>query len=256
MITSENAFFLYRLLLAHYIADFPLQTNQVYVLKTKGLKGGIIHSSIVALTSAIFLLPVLPKIWPYIILLGFIHWIEDEIRVIIGRKYNLDNLWLFILDQILHIFVSWWVLALSKPWQYFTPPNYIVKYSGSLPDLWNYYYYNDQTIIQIMLFVIVTYAGAILFMYLEAYWMPQNLCYQIGEPRQMLALAERGILFLLLIGQQSVVASAWIGARLLSWIFYRKKMHLYQRRQILAVTVFNWLLVIASYGVMLWMLGK
>lgn len=256
MITPENAFFLYRLLLAHYIADFPLQTSKVYFLKISGLKGGIVHSIIVAVTAAVFLAPVFPKIWPYLVLHGVIHLLEDEIRVIIGRRFNIDNLWLFLLDQALHVFVAWGIVAMAKPWQYFTPPVYTEKpITSSLLELWNYYYYSDAAIIKVMLFIAATYGASILFMYIETYWMPRERCYQIGEPRQMLAIVERGILFLLLLKAQMVIVCSWIIARLFVWLLYRKRVKIYERRQILAVIVFNWLVVIFSYFIMMWMLG-
>lgn len=255
MITYENAFFFYRLLLAHYIADFPLQTSKVYYLKTKGVLGGTVHAIIVAVTSALFLLPVIQHFWPYAVLLGIIHLFEDEVRIVIGRRFNIDNLWLFLLDQFLHVFVIWWILILSRPWEHYIPQVYENKLPGHSFNFWNYYY-DDVSVIKFMFFIVVTFAGTVLFMYMEKYWMPKKYCIRIGEPRQILSLIERGGLFGLALLQQWLIIVSWIIARFLIWLYYYKQINLQQNKQQLSLSLFDFLFVFFAHTVMMWIIGR
>lgn len=78
----------YRLLLAHIIADFPLQTKQIFNIKMNTEWGVILHTIIVLIFSILFTFPYLedPK---YIMILSIIflsHTIIDKIKLEYSKK--------------------------------------------------------------------------------------------------------------------------------------------------------------------------
>jgi len=97
------------LLLAHLIADFPLQTNRIYILKTQGNKGLALHVAIHILVAAVLL----QRPWQYFPLLlvyGLIHFAVDWLKV---RKSTSRQTVGFLLDQAAHLAT---ILVLSY-WQ-------------------------------------------------------------------------------------------------------------------------------------------
>ena len=97
-------FLFLRLLLGHFIGDFPLQTGKIYALKHRGLTGGIPHALIITISFLALSWPYLylPKVWAFIILLGLLHLVQDSIKVSYSglTKYSF---WLYLLDQCFHI---------------------------------------------------------------------------------------------------------------------------------------------------------
>jgi hypothetical protein len=97
-------FLFLRLLLGHFIGDFPLQTSKIYALKHHGLKGGMPHALLVTASLLALSWPYLylPGVWFFIICLGIIHLFQDSIKVSYSgmSKYSF---WLYLLDQLFHI---------------------------------------------------------------------------------------------------------------------------------------------------------
>jgi hypothetical protein len=96
-------FIFIRLLLAHFIADFPLQFNKIFEFKRKGLMGGIPHALVVAMTFTVFSWPYLniPGIWILIYFFSLVHLFQDTIKLKYGNlKYSF---WFYLLDQLFHI---------------------------------------------------------------------------------------------------------------------------------------------------------
>ena len=95
----------YRLLLAHIVADFPLQTKRIFNIKMNSEWGVILHTAIVLIFSIFFTFPYLedPK---YVMILSIIflsHTVIDKIKLEYSKKINNQSLRIFLLDQILHI---------------------------------------------------------------------------------------------------------------------------------------------------------
>lgn len=111
----------YQLLLAHLIADFPLQFNEIFKLKVKRKLGVLLHCAIFGVISALLLCPYVFYIWMWLVIIILIgsHFIIDYTRVVFTKKTNIDNLWMFLLDQFLHIIVVWlislWIPSLPSP---------------------------------------------------------------------------------------------------------------------------------------------
>ena len=102
----------YRLLLAHLVADFPLQTKQIFKVKMNTEWGVLIHTLIVLIFSILFAFPFLeaPK---FIIILWVIflsHTMIDKIKLDYSKKNVNQDIKIFLLDQFLHIAI---IAALS-----------------------------------------------------------------------------------------------------------------------------------------------
>ncbi len=98
-------FLLYRLLLAHIIADFPLQTSQIFKIKMNTQWGVILHTIIVLIFSILFTFPYLenPKVITILLIIFISHTIIDKIKLERSKKTNTNNLKVFLIDQVLHI---------------------------------------------------------------------------------------------------------------------------------------------------------
>lgn len=107
----------WRLILAHLLTDFPLQTNKIAEQKSKGIFWVIVHSLIFLMLGLILSYKFLEKIWVYIVIITCSHFLIDSIRIVGIRKYGMsDNVLSFLLDQLVHIliiFLFWKFLFIS-----------------------------------------------------------------------------------------------------------------------------------------------
>lgn len=101
----DNSFFtldqgnlLIRLLLAHFISDFILQTNKMVEGKKWFSWSMILHIFIVFTVT--FILSY--KLWISAIIAG-LHYLTDAIKYEIKRKNIITERWLFIADQFVHV---------------------------------------------------------------------------------------------------------------------------------------------------------
>jgi Protein of unknown function (DUF3307) len=109
--TYEEASLLIRLLIAHIITDFLLQTGKgVMAKKNKLLKAGSfwLHGLYTAIFAAFFMWDKL--LLPVLALITFSHLLIDYCKLILmkkidERKWQQRDLWLFITDQIMHILI-------------------------------------------------------------------------------------------------------------------------------------------------------
>ncbi len=105
----------FRLLLAHLLTDFALQTNFVAKWKKRSFVGVLVHASTFFILGLILTWENLGKIWfNYyhiklngiwcLILLFILHVIEDEYRAYNVRHYHIqDTILFFLWDQVIHI---------------------------------------------------------------------------------------------------------------------------------------------------------
>ncbi len=111
---------LFRLLiLAHLIADFPLQSAQIYRLKKRYLAGQIPHALIYLGTMALagFPLARYSSFWCFILALAAFHLIVDYLKVaLLDRLGSRNDLWTFLLDQAMHVAAIATVFMTPLPW--------------------------------------------------------------------------------------------------------------------------------------------
>lgn len=150
------------LVLAHLIADFPLQTNTIYYLKMESSAGIILHSSIHALTA--FLLTGLRwDLWYVWLFLLVTHAITDWAKL----RYKSPTQWSgFLMDQFIHLMI----LVLIAVWQ--------PGLSSPLPD-WLVYSAFVLAWIPLILMFLWVYAGDVIDSTPDpsarVLWMRENL---------------------------------------------------------------------------------
>ncbi len=95
----------WRLVLAHFIADFALQTDAVFLVKKRCAWGVLLHVAIFALTSIATTGPYLnsPPFWGGLVFLWLFHAAVDKAKLTLGSSGHGDHLGTFLLDQVLHL---------------------------------------------------------------------------------------------------------------------------------------------------------
>ncbi|MDD5775739.1 MAG: DUF3307 domain-containing protein [Candidatus Omnitrophica bacterium] len=95
-------FLFIRLLLAHFIGDFPLQFNFIFKLKLKGLRGVIPHALIIFFCGIAMSWPYLhmPLIWGFLAFIAVTHLIQDSLKINYGKPKH--GFWAYVIDQITH----------------------------------------------------------------------------------------------------------------------------------------------------------
>jgi hypothetical protein len=95
----------WRLMLAHVIADFPLQTDAVFSIKKNTGWGVFLHGAIFTLTALLAAMNDLavPMVWVGLISLGLFHVAVDKGKLVLAGGGRRDNLGYFLLDQALHV---------------------------------------------------------------------------------------------------------------------------------------------------------
>ena len=98
------------LYLSHLIADFPLQTNRIYRLKTESNQGILLHVAIHLLVASILVKDSLAS-WPVLLVLGVAHFLIDWTKLRYPGRRQTPG---FLLDQFAH-FLTVALLALWRP---------------------------------------------------------------------------------------------------------------------------------------------
>lgn len=93
------------LLLSHLIGDFPLQTNQIYRLKSESWLGIVLHTAIHVILAALLVKQPL-TVWPMFVMLGVLHFLIDFIKLRVPTQRQTLS---FLLDQAAHILVIQWL---------------------------------------------------------------------------------------------------------------------------------------------------
>lgn len=97
------------LVLAHLIADFPLQTQWIYQFKTRSPAGVALHTAIhLAVTAALIRNPL--DHWPLLACLGAAHYLTDWLKL---RFLTTTQTTGFLLDQAAHL-AAMGLLALAS----------------------------------------------------------------------------------------------------------------------------------------------
>lgn len=100
-----NASLLWRLLLAHVVADFPLQPDSLIAAKRKA-GGLIVHSVLFGLASVVVCRQYIGRYYELPIAIAGLtvfHGLLDWAKSVMTKKMGKDTLSLFMADQILHL---------------------------------------------------------------------------------------------------------------------------------------------------------
>ena len=189
-------FLSYRLLLAHFIADFPLQTTKLAAIKEKQFTGVLIHSAIYTFILALFGLPVLGKAWPFILIIGITHILIEQGKVSLKRYLRKDNLVMFLSVQALHvgaIFLVTWLANIPTPERPGLPRTITMSLESFLA-LLSYTYYDDKTTIYYIGYCIAIFSTALLIYYVEQIIMPREEQLKLGDYRELYGYFERAVI--------------------------------------------------------------
>jgi len=151
-----------RLLLAHFIADFPLQFDFLFKLKKKSYWGCFLHAVIHASVTVLFFLGCLrePSFWFYIAFLLIVHSFQDWGKIKLWVRPEDDKISYFILDQFLHYAFAF--IAMLFPFAGST-----AYYGNIIPADWWFYYNNAGFLNIISAAVLAGWGGVVLLFYLD-----------------------------------------------------------------------------------------
>jgi len=147
-------FLFWRLVLAHILGDFPLQTDSIYFLKVRSKIGGLVHGSVFIILNLLLGWPYLGNklVLSFLIAIGLIHAIIDAMKISFkGRYTHGETIITFLSDQFIHIvLIVCFIIPLKLP-----PPTTLS--TSGLAGL----YYNDKFIFCSIAFAFVSFGGFI-----------------------------------------------------------------------------------------------
>jgi len=188
-------FIFIRLLLAHFLGDFPLQFNAIYQLKHNGLRGIIPHALIILACCLTLCWPYLnqPIMWCFIIFIAATHLLQDSIKL--NYSTIKFGFWAYLLDQLFHyaIIALVFFTNLSK----LAPP----KNQSSFPVQ---LYCNDKLVMYFITLIFATYNGYYLIRTFKSTFL--NIAERSGNFKKWYGMAERGaIVSLVFIGGVNIL---------------------------------------------------
>lgn len=139
--------FLLYFFLAHFLADYPLQSTRLVQFKTQHFLGVFIHGLIHLLVMLILLYPILyePKVWVAIGVVYVTHNMIDQMKVRVDKKEPEHHRFFYFLDQYLH----WSVLILAAC--------FIDDVTPHLSGMWLDFYGNTSLFLYFLVLVLSTY---------------------------------------------------------------------------------------------------
>jgi len=142
-------FLFLKLYLAHLIADFILQFDELYNLKVKNQFGHILHVVIHFVVSLLLVIPYLkmPFIWIFIISMTIIHYFQDNLKYHLQKNPKIMFHCYFI-DQIFHyVFLATIMLF----------PIGKMELGFTNAPRFNIYYANNYWTLLIILFILISF---------------------------------------------------------------------------------------------------
>lgn len=178
-------FLFLKLILAHLIADFILQFEELYQLKVRSFLGQLLHVLIHALVSLAILYPYLnePQIWIFIAGISMAHLTQDLLKYSFTQKSPRNTFPLFIADQLCH------VLVISTV--FFFPVSHEIRGfpNSALLDL---LYRQDLWTIRLIFFILLTFGGSyILNAFARSYLKNPPPLFMITSTEMLHAIVER-----------------------------------------------------------------
>jgi hypothetical protein len=104
----------YRLILAHLLADFVLQTRWM-VTRKRTVSGLAIHIGIVGLSMVLVMWDQLVAWWPWLLVILAVHAATDWTKLRLEPHLHLPPIVPFLLDQVVHVLTIALVVAVANP---------------------------------------------------------------------------------------------------------------------------------------------
>jgi len=137
------------LILAHFLADYPLQPNRLVAFKVRHFGGVVLHSLVHVFTSVLLGLPFASQanFWLAIGTMFVTHSALDQGKVLIHRRFKKANRFLFyVLDQVGHMAV---IAASSWLW--------LRNLTPDLGGFWLHVFQNMSLVNYLLVLTLVTY---------------------------------------------------------------------------------------------------
>lgn len=104
----------YRLVFAHLVADFVLQTRWL-VLRKRRLDGLLIHTGLVGLAMLLVAWSALDRWWPWLALITLVHGLADWAKIRLEPCLSWPPIVPFVLDQLVHLLAIGLAVAAAVP---------------------------------------------------------------------------------------------------------------------------------------------
>ena len=165
-------FLFYRLLLAHIIADFPMQTSQIFKIKMNTQWGVILHTLIVLIFSIFFAFPYLedPKVIIVLLVIFLSHTVIDKLKMEYSKKTKNQSIRILLLDQFLHIAIIA-LLTFNFTENYLLSSPFNSAFLNYLIDIYN----SDIFIVSLIGYIASVFFIPILLMHIKEGDIPTNL---------------------------------------------------------------------------------
>ncbi len=146
-------FLFLKLILAHMVADFILQFEELYQLKIRSWLGHFFHALIHGLVTLLLLFPYITdiRVVVFVCAITVIHYLQDQIKYSLQAKDPKNTFWYFTVDQIFHL------LFLSAV--FFLPEAQSQPRTFGIPAVDKIYLNQDLTLLAI-LFISVTFKAS------------------------------------------------------------------------------------------------
>lgn len=179
-------FLFLRMVLAHFIADYPLQTNKIYGYKIRCFKGQLFHANIHLVVFALFLIPYWhhPAAWVYLICISLSHLLIDILKVQLIDKTQINPIFTYTLDQVLHILAAAIIF-------FFPFANEVPAMADSLLLSW---YWNDAIIIYLIGLLVATYFTTYFIACWEFYCSDSKEDFCLTSGHKFYGIVERGLI--------------------------------------------------------------
>lgn len=181
-------FLFLKLILAHLIADFILQFEELYQLKVRSFLGQLSHALIHGLVTLALLFPYLnsPQIWIFVTGLALLHLAQDLIKYPVTQKTPARTFLYFMADQGCH------VLVISAIFLF--PVSHEVRGFADFPRL-DSLYRTDLWTVGAIFFITLTFAGSyVLNAFAKSYLKDRSPLYQITSAEMAHAILERSLI--------------------------------------------------------------
>ena len=213
-------FLFLKLILAHLIADFILQFEELYQLKVRSFLGQLLHVLIQGLVSLAILFPYLnePVIWAFVAGVSLIHLTQDLIKYSFTKKTPANTFVYFMTDQFCH------VLVLSTIFLF--PISHEVR---GFPNaaLLNLLYTQDLWTIRVIFFILLTFGGSyILNAFAKSYLKHCPPLFMITSTEMLHAILERTLVAWIVFGMTPLPALLLIPGIGLFRLFSKPLRHL------------------------------
>lgn len=190
-------FLFLKLILAHLIADFILQFEELYRLKVRSFLGQFSHALTHGLVSLALLYPYLnaPQIWLFVAGIVLVHLAQDLIKYSATKKTPANTFIYFMTDQLCHVLVISTIFLFPVSHEIRGFP------ASSLLDM---FYRTNVWTFDAIFFITLTFTGSyVLNAFVKSYLKGHSPLYLISSPEITHAILERSLVAWILLSGAS-----------------------------------------------------